>query len=99
MTCEHADFVAHVDVNRLTVEDDGPVVAFAADVRVECAACGVPMVFVGPMPTGVLHDQPTISVDGTELRIPLHPANEPGVRSTTLPGFVVQVHQPSDRAN
>lgn len=65
--CLHEVFGAHVEVNRL--EDTGHVVA---DVRIHCTACGLPFSFVGP-PLGMLMSGPAVSVDRTELRIPIEP--------------------------
>jgi len=65
--CEHTDFIASVTVNRL--ED---VKCFAADVHIQCSACGTPFRFLG-LPGGLHPEYPTISVDGTEARLPIAP--------------------------
>ena len=70
--CPHKDFVARVEVSRF---EDKPGV-FAADLRVECAECGRGMQFHG-MPMGLLWDQPTMSVDGLEARLPMRPFVKP----------------------
>lgn len=67
MPCEHKNFRAHVSVNRL--EDLG---GFIADVRVECAECGLPFSFLG-VSAGLSFERPTVSVDGCELHAPLEP--------------------------
>ncbi len=66
-TCNHEDFTAHVAVNRL--EDTGQ---FAADVTIRCAQCQTPFTFLG-LPGGLRPDTATISVDGTEARLPIKP--------------------------
>ena len=65
--CEHTDFEALVTVNRL--ED---VEQFAADVHIQCRECGRPFRFLG-LPGGISLEYPTISVDGTEARLPIAP--------------------------
>lgn len=65
--CRHEKFGATVKVNRL--EDTGH---FMCDVLVGCMDCGVPFSFVGP-PMGGLMSGPSVSVDRTELRIPIEP--------------------------
>lgn len=58
MKCDHEEFEAKVDVNRLT--DSG---RFMADIRIKCKQCGEPFRFLG-LPCGV-----AVSADGTEARI------------------------------
>lgn len=70
MTCEHADFRAHVTVNRL----DG-VKRFQADVRIECANCGIPFRFIG-LPAGVDLNGAAVSVDATEARLAIAPKGD-----------------------
>lgn len=65
--CPHESFRAAVDVHRLT-----DVGRFQCDVRVKCATCDVEFSFVGP-PLGLLMLGPSVSVDRTELRIPIEP--------------------------
>lgn len=77
MTCVHFGFLATGDVNRLTDSDGGPVTGYAADIRIKCADCGLPFVFVG-VPFGSSPNQPMVSVDGQELRAPLIEAGKRG---------------------
>lgn len=70
MKCRHENFEADVAVNRL--EDTG---RFIADVRIKCAQCGTPMVFLG-LPRGVDMGSPATDTNGTELRAPIHPLGE-----------------------
>lgn len=87
--CEHPDFAARVDVNRLV-----DTCAFSADVRIECAACHEPFRFVGAFPVGLLPDQPATSVDGTELRVPIIPVSGGPIGSM---GFRIRTGQPRSR--
>ncbi len=67
--CEHKNFTASVEVNRL--ED---VQKFAADVHIQCADCQKPFRFLG-LPGGLHPEQPTVSVDCTEARLPIAPGS------------------------
>lgn len=64
-TCEHRQFQASVNVNRL--EDSG---RFMADVAIVCEECGLPFSFLG-LPPGVDMEGATVSIDGTEGRFAL----------------------------
>lgn len=88
MTCEHPDFLADVEVNRLKRSDDDPtVIGFTADVRIWCALCQEAMVFVGA-PLGLAASHPTASIDRSTLHAPLRPQfGEAG----EWPGFSVDV--------
>lgn len=67
-TCEHPDFHAEVDVNRLS-----DVGAFAADIRIRCVTCDEPFVFIGSMASGLSGSEPMVNIDGTELHAPIQP--------------------------
>ncbi len=67
--CEHKDFAARVEVNRL--EDKN---MFAADVTITCLECKKPFRFLG-LPGGVSLSHPTISIDATEARLPIAPGS------------------------
>jgi hypothetical protein len=87
--CLHPNFQACVTVNRLTAsETDETVVAFNADVRIQCAECSKPFEFIG-VPIGLLHTEPTCSVDGTQARMPIKPVGEP--MRADLAGFALRV--------
>lgn len=73
MTCEHMNFLAAVNVGRLSEDEGGVVTGFTADIRIKCAACGLPFRFVG-LAAGNHHSEPRVSIDGTELRAPIEPA-------------------------
>jgi hypothetical protein len=82
--CQHPDFAATVDVNRLS-----DVGAFSADVRIECSACHEPFVFVGSLPTGLSPAEPMLSADGQELRAPIQPASWGRAGIARYPAFRV----------
>lgn len=68
--CQHEEFEANVDVNRLTEREGGNVSSFVADIRIKCAKCGAPMHFVG-VDGGFSFQRPMTSIDALELRAPL----------------------------
>jgi len=81
--CDHPSFEGHIAVNRLV--DIG---RFAADISIVCAVCGLPFRFMG-LPGGLSPDHPTISVDGTEARLPLMPAGSSRGSLVRYPDFTV----------
>jgi len=83
MICEHMNFSAHVAVGRLTEAEGGPVKAFAAEVRINCADCGLPFTFLG-FPLGLGLKMPSVSVGGEEARLPIEPVTLTQLRE--LPG-------------
>lgn len=87
LSCEHLDFRAGVDVQRIT---DSAV--WYADVRVTCAECGQRMEFLG-FPLGLSPSEPMVSIDRTEARLPFRPYNGDRARRRFLdeepPGFRV----------
>lgn len=68
--CEHHNFDANVRVCR--IEDKG---RFVAEVSIKCVDCGVPMQFMGLEP-GLNFDGATVSLDGLELNIGIHPEGQ-----------------------
>lgn len=87
--CEHPDFEAWVEVNRLTDTEGGPVTGYSADIKVNCKACRLPFRWVG-LPAGLSPGQPMVSVDGLELRVPLAPQDSAGDFGQHLQGFRVR---------
>jgi hypothetical protein len=73
--CEHKNFSAAVAVNRL--EDTG---RFVADIAIRCLDCGIPFQFMGLEP-GLRLDGASVSLDGLEAKIGIHPQ---GLRPTPL---------------
>jgi hypothetical protein len=66
-------FKSSVRIDRLTDGDDGPVTAYAADVHINCADCGLPFRFMG-LPFGSHPTEPRLSADSLEMRAPIEPA-------------------------
>jgi hypothetical protein len=65
--CKHMNFKANVSVNRL--EDTG---RFMAEVKINCAECGLPFQFLG-LPLGLNLNGASMSVDGQEARLGIAP--------------------------
>ena len=70
MVCQHEQFGATVNVNRITHE--GEPLRFAADVKIRCNQCGEPFRFLG-VDSGLSFERPMTSIDGLELRAPIEP--------------------------
>lgn len=84
--CQHENFRAEVDVNRLL--DAG---AFIADVRIRCSECDLPFEFIG-VSAGLKGDKPMCSVSAQEIHLPIRPLGSD--RLPAIPGF--EVHGPID---
>lgn len=97
--CPHEDFVANVDVNRLTKDEDGPVTAFSASIRVECLACHERFRFLGPMEVGDVANRPTVSLDHCELRAPIVPVSAPEDFGLDRHGFTMRADFDPTRSN
>lgn len=72
--CDHPNFSAQVDVNRLSQKDGGPITSYVSEIRVECAECGQPFKFICP-DVGMMTDRPCISPNGQELRVYVEPSD------------------------
>lgn len=83
--CNHENFEAVVEVNRLT-----DIPAFIADLRIKCSQCGEKFRFTG-VKAGYSPAQPMCSADETELRIPIRPASADPDFGLGMPGFAVRV--------
>ncbi len=70
--CLHEKFTANANVFRMPSEEGGVIKSYTCDLAIQCAECGMPFMFKG-VPFGVTPFQPTMSVDRTELRIPIEP--------------------------
>ena len=68
--CQHEKFLANVNVARITHE--GQPLRFVADITVTCADCHEPFRFLG-VASGFHFEQPTVSIDGLELHVPIEP--------------------------
>lgn len=86
-TCKHASFTAHVDVTRI-VESN----RLYADVKVQCAGCGLPMRFIG-LPAGVDVNGAAVSADACEARLAMAPKGEviPPLDPRAVHGFSVRI--------
>lgn len=90
--CPHEHFETWSVVNRLTLEDDEPVFAYAAEVRINCTDCSEPFRFIG-VQAGLRPDRPTCSVDETELRVPIRPASSDPDFGLGSPGFAIRYRE------
>lgn len=70
--CKHTNFAAQVNVHRMSEKTGGPITAYAADVTVRCADCGLPFQFYGLQP-GLDMQGARCSVDGLEARLAIGP--------------------------
>lgn len=84
--CEHQNFDATVNVAR--IEDKG---RFMAEVQIKCRDCGVPMQFMGLEP-GLNFDGATVSLDGLEMNIGIHPQGARPNPMQKLMGYTVNAH-------
>ena len=90
MACKHLDFAASVVCNRLTKSDKEPeIIAYAAEIRINCANCGLPFEFIG-VEAGLMPDRPMSSVDAQELRVPIRPKGLDLLPA--IPGFRVKAN-------
>ena len=71
--CEHENFRSTVVVNRLV---NGHL-DFSADVKIKCADCGRPFVFLG-LPRGLALKGAAISFDAQEARLTIKPSSTEG---------------------
>jgi hypothetical protein len=71
--CPHLNFKGDFKIARLTKTEGGPVIGYAADVRIKCDQCGLPFRWMG-LDAGIHPQQPRVSVDALELRAPIEPA-------------------------
>ena len=65
-SCKHMNFEANVQVR---IEDQG---RFVAEIHIRCRDCGTPFQFMGLKP-GFDFDGATVSLDGLEASIGIHP--------------------------
>ncbi|BCP56285.1 hypothetical protein K32_49020 [Kaistia sp. 32K] len=86
MACQHHNFHASVRVARL--EDVG---RFTAEIRITCSDCGVPMQFMGLQP-GYNADGATVSLDGLEANIGIHPRGQRPNPLQELMGYTLRQH-------
>ena len=70
--CPHSDFKSRIAVNKI---EDGNIII--ADISIECIDCGAEFCFQG-LNAGVDPKNPSVSVLGTELRVPAKLIHEDG---------------------
>jgi hypothetical protein len=87
--CAHERFNALVNVHRITNGDGGPIVGYMADVKVACAQCGEPFVFLG-LPAGANLKQPMCSPLGEEARLPIGPVSVVNPAALAVVSQVIQ---------
>lgn len=88
--CPHEEFSADVAVHRLTDTDDGPTIAYSAEITIVCAQCGEPFRWCG-VKAGFSPAHPMCSPDERTLRAPIRPASADPDFGLGIPGFAVQV--------
>ena len=77
MSCKHMNFETGAKVGRLHEEGKPEMITgYRLDLIVRCKDCGLPFEFVG-LPGGYHPGQPTVNIDGTELRCPITPSTDP----------------------
>ncbi len=76
--CPHEGFATSVAINRLL--DTGKCVA---DIKIHCVQCDEAFRFVG-IPAGLRFDGPTVSIDETELHVPIEPEGEKRLQTSAL---------------
>ena len=85
-SCKHEAFKATVAVARL--EDTG---RFVAEISIKCCQCDLPFQFMGLSP-GVNFDGATVSLDGQEARIGIHPEGSAPNPLQQLLGVTINAH-------
>lgn len=73
--CPHMNFLADVAVGRIEPSKAGEKMRFCADVKIQCAECGLPFRFIG-LPAGLDLNGAATSVDATEARLAIAPKGE-----------------------
>ena len=90
--CLHEDFLASVEVNRLTERESDTVPnGYSADIKVWCAICGEPFRWIG-LQAGLSGGKPMCSVDETIMSAPLRPASSDPDFGLGIPGYAVTMH-------
>jgi hypothetical protein len=89
MPCEHENFQAVVEINRLAADDGGAVLGLSAEIHAWCTDCDEPVLWFVP-DVGLLRDRPTISPNAQEMRVPCRVGDQPGDFGLDLPGFLVR---------
>lgn len=91
--CVHDDFQTYVAIQRVQENPGGPVIAFSAELQIECIPCGEKFRFTG-LPAGVSPAHPTVSVDEMTLYAPIRPASADPDFGMGIPGFSIGYRGP-----
>ena len=83
MSCSHKNFDAQVSVIR--IKETG---RFMAEIRIRCLDCGTPMQFMGLKP-GLDFNGATVSLDGLEANIGIHPQGQQPNPLQKLMGYII----------
>jgi hypothetical protein len=86
VACEHPDFSAEVEVNRIV--RNLSVAGYSASIKVWCAECHEQFRWIG-VQAGARGDRPMCSIDESELRAPLRPASTDPDFGMGIPGFAI----------
>lgn len=86
MACKHMSFDASVRVAR--IKDKG---RFMVEISIKCRDCGVPMQFMWLEPW-LNFDGATVSLDGLEANIGIHPRGQRPDPLQKLMGYSVRNH-------
>lgn len=89
IACEHENFGAQVEVNRLTKNEGDPVEGYSANLTIWCKDCKEKFRFIG-VKAGLLPTQPMCSIAEDELHIPIRPASSDPDFGLGIPGFSVR---------
>jgi len=95
--CEHENFGALVEVNRLQGRS-GDTEGYKADITVTCTDCGEPFTWMGNLKVGALADEVTTDVTGVVLCAPLRPQSADPKFGMGIVGFAMRAelgHQES----
>ena len=89
--CKHENFNIRANVGRILHEEKEPPAYYSVEIRISCRECDLEFEWQG-LPNGFSPYEPTVSIDGLEMRVSAMP---PGLRVPPgLPGYrVVRVIQ------
>ncbi len=78
--CQHLVFGSECFVFKISESEQNPekIIAYAADIKINCAECGEAMEFLG-LPIGLSLNKPTTDEDCTILRVPIRPSSLPPI--------------------
>ncbi len=72
--CNHESFQCNASIGRLTDTEDSVIITgYSAHIKIHCTQCGQAFEFIG-VEGGYSFCEPRVSIDSTELRIPIKPS-------------------------